>query len=109
MFFAKQRQQLSLSKSINRQMLLVLGGLVVVFIIAQFAILATLGTKGGEIAGIRMEMNDLRIQNESLRADIDEAKTVENIQNNITQVMDLYPVGVEKITVSEPNAVSMER
>lgn len=108
MFFAKQRQQLSLSKSINRQMLFVLGGLVLVFIAAQFTILATLGTKGGEIASIRMDMNDLRIQNESLRADIDKAKTVENIQSNITQVMDLYPVAVEKITVSDPNAVSMK-
>lgn len=71
----------------------------VLFIALQFGILATLGTKGGEIATIRAQMEELRIQNETIRADIDKVKTVDNIQSDIAEVFPLRPTSVEKVVV----------
>lgn len=75
------------------------------FVVVQFGILAVLGTKGGEIAQIRVEMESLRIENEHLRAEIDKAKTIANIQADSSVTDKLSPVGVERIVVGSTEQV----
>ncbi len=74
--------------------------LVGIFVLVQFTILATLGTKGAEIAGIRKEMNDLRLQNEQIRAEIDKAKTLAQIETDIYDNYNISRSDVTKIYAS---------
>jgi hypothetical protein len=89
--------QTKIISSLNKHFLRIAGVLIVLFVVAQFFILATLGTKGAEIARIRQEKADLREQNEYLRSEIDKAKTLAHIQLGLTETFELEGSNVNVI------------
>ncbi|MCA9379165.1 hypothetical protein KC640_01940 [Candidatus Dojkabacteria bacterium] len=95
--FGRQTKQIGFAKVMNRQLVFILALLLVAFVAAQFVVLATVGSKGAEITGIRLEMDDLRISNEYLRSEIDKAKTLAEIEPEISEVFDIYPTSVQKV------------
>lgn len=95
-----QTPHIGFATVINRQLIFVLGILLVAFVAVQFIILATLGTKGAEIADIRTQMDDLRISNEYLRSEIDKARTSGQIEPDIAAQFDIYPAEIQKVVVS---------
>ncbi len=96
MTFDLQTQSKIIS-SINRHLFLILGMLLMVFVVLQFLILATVGTKGAEITSIRIEKDTLRVENESLRAEIDKVKTLEQVEEKVNEVYDLEQKKVETL------------
>lgn len=89
--------QSKIIESIHRHMFLILLILVGAFVGAQFMILATVGTKGAEITTIRAQKDVLRIENESLRSEIDRARTLGEIQPEIEELFDLSETQVETL------------
>lgn len=77
--------------------------MMVFFVLAQFFVLVTVGTKGAEIGNIRSQMDELRTNNEYLRAEIDKAKTLGQIEQGLDSVYDLRQVNIESL-----NAVELE-
>ncbi|MBL8014967.1 MAG: hypothetical protein JNK26_02155 [Candidatus Doudnabacteria bacterium] len=93
------KQLLQKTNNLSRPMV-VLITVLLVFVAVQFMILATLGTKGGEIGLIRAQMESLRVENDNLRAAIDRTKTVANIEEDMTNVFALQTTYVEKIVTA---------
>jgi hypothetical protein len=52
---------------------------IVLFVSSQFVVMATVSTRGNDIGRIRREQEDLRLENEKLRAQISASKTTETI------------------------------
>jgi hypothetical protein len=84
-------------RSINKHLVLILAILGVLFVISQFMILATVGVKGADITKFRAEKEELRIENESLRAEIDSAKVLGQIEAGLQETFDLTQKQVETI------------
>ncbi len=89
--------QTKIVSNINRYFLRVAGVLIVLFVVAQFIVLATLGTKGAEIARIRMQKDNLRLQNEYMRSEIDKAKTLGQIETGLRDTFNLQDSGIRVI------------
>lgn len=88
--------------TINKHSLKFIVALVLIFVSAQFMILALVGTKGAEITGIRQQKDELRVQNEYLNAEIDKARTSAQIQNGLDQNFDLQATNVNIVRVDTP-------
>ncbi len=82
---------------LNKRFQLIAIFLLVSFISAQFAILATVGTQGMKVDQVRSQKDELRLENDHLRADIDKAKTLENISAGLDKMFSLTPTGVTVI------------
>jgi cell division protein FtsB len=82
---------------LNKRFQFIAVGLLVLFIGAQFAILATVGTQGVKVDQVRAQKNTLRQENDHLRADIDKAKTLNNISDGLDKVYNLTPARVTVI------------
>ena len=89
--------QSKIISSINRHLFLILAMLAGVFVVSQFLILATVGTKGAEITAIRHEKEELRIDNEALRSDTDKVKTLAEIEGDVEELFELVPASVETL------------
>jgi hypothetical protein len=95
----KQTNNLSkyIITSINRNFITISVFLILMLVGAQFVILATLGTKGAEIASIRQKQEILRISNEHLLADIDKSKTLSKIEDGLYNAFELEQTNINVI------------
>lgn len=63
-------------KKVNRKLMAVNAGLLVLFFVVQILITSVLGTKTQEIDFIRNEKKELRLENEILTSEIDKSKSL---------------------------------
>ncbi len=66
--------------NINKRLWTLIFVLIATFFVAQIFITSQVGTKSAEIDAIRTERDELRLENEILSSQIDEAKSIENIK-----------------------------
>lgn len=79
-------KQHNLIRSLTRQFSTIAAVLIVALVVAQFGILAVLGTRGTQIEQIRAEKDALRVENEYLLSQIDEARTGEKLTASISNL-----------------------
>lgn len=91
---------------IQKQVLIVLAVLLVVFIIAQFIVLDLAGIHGPQITQLRQEQNELKVSNELKRARINELNTSEDIKNYASKDLGLVPTSVTTIKVTEDDVTA---
>ena len=101
-------EQGNLIRKIQRHFLVIVVVLIGLIITSQFAILATLGTKGVEIGRIRAEKEQLRVENETIRSEIDEAKTLAQIEDGLYEVFDLVPSRTETMSAAPTNQTTAQ-
>jgi|GEM_PF-4709226 len=53
---------------------------------SRFIILSNIGAQGSAVTRVRIEKESIRLQNETLRAQIDGIRTLEQVQKGIDQV-----------------------
>lgn len=88
--------------SLNKHSVKFIVALILLFVAAQFTVLALVGTKGAEITSIRQQKDQLRVENEYLNAEIDKARTLAQIQNGLDQNFDLQPTNVNIVHIDTP-------
>ena len=87
-------------KSARKNMLLVLALTFVLFISSQFVVMATVSTRGADIGEIRRQQEEIRLENENLRAEISEARTTERIMGSLTEQFDLSQSQAQVININ---------
>ena len=89
-------------KSININSLVTKGTavMVVVLLMTQFVVLAVVGTKGSEITDMRQDQQQIRLENESLRAKINSQRTLAEVEE-IKSSEGLVTQQVKKLNWSE--------
>ena len=86
---------------LNRHFVVASLVLIVALFIAQFVVLAAVGTQGTEVSRVRQEKDYYRIENERLRAEIDGIRTLANIEEGLDEVFDLQAAKVKPVEVSD--------
>lgn len=71
--------KLEVFRSVRKNIILITILTVALFVSSQFVVMATVSTLGAELGEIRSEQEKYRLENELLRAEINAAKTTENI------------------------------
>lgn len=84
-------------KRINKKLILVNAGLIVLFFVSQILVTSILGTKTQEIDVIRNEKENLRLQNEILTSEIDKLKSVASSE----EIKDKYNLVEKNVTFLE--------
>ncbi len=59
----------------SRKLFIFVGGLIVIFVAVQFIKLASVGRVGADITRIKNEQNELELENELIRTEINEMRT----------------------------------
>ncbi len=89
--------QSTITSSLVRHFVLIIGVLLLLLFFVQFIGLTLLGTKGAEIAQFRSAKDQFRIENEYLRSEIDRAKTLLEIEGGLNEIYELETKSVEQI------------
>lgn len=92
--------QKRISNFLNRHFVVASLVLVVALFIAQFVVLAAVGTQGTEVSRVRQEKDYYRIENERLRAEIDSVRTLSQIEEGLDEVFDLQAAKIKPVEVS---------
>jgi cell division protein FtsL len=79
-----QKRKISFNR-LNKRLFLANSFLLAIFFISQIAVTSIVGTKSSEIENIRTEKDRLRLENEILTAQIDEAKSVDRAKDVISK------------------------
>lgn len=69
-----------LFKSINKKLIVAIGILAISFFATQMFIASSVGTKSEAIEDIRIQKDQLRLENEILQAKIDKKRSITNIE-----------------------------
>ncbi len=84
-------------KSINKRLILINVGLIVLFFVSQILVTSILGTKTQQIDIIRNKKENVRLLNEILTSEIDKSKSLASS----TEVKDKYNLVEKNVTFLE--------
>jgi hypothetical protein len=72
-FIAKVRKNITLTIAFT----------LILYVTAQFIVMATVATRGADIGDIRREQEQIRLENEQLRSEINGLRTVSEIMEDV--------------------------
>lgn len=84
-------------KSYRPSLLIVLGIILVITMLSQLAFLSIFGTKGKEVANIRVQQKELILENELLEAEISERQSLVRIKKIATEQLGMVDAGEVRI------------
>lgn len=73
--------------------------------VSRFIVLANIGAQGSAVTRVRAEKESIRLENETLRAQIDSIRTLEQVQKGIDQV---YGQGASRTSPRQITTSSLE-
>ncbi len=93
--------------SVQRQVFLVLGFLLGIFIIAQFVVLDFAGIHGPEITKLKAEQENLKIQNELKKSRINELTKSQDIQSFAENNLGMVTTNVNNVQPSDTSITAI--
>lgn len=85
-----------------------LGLLTVIFISAQLFILSTVGTNGQQLSDIRGQQNELKVENEILKAQILELRSNKVVLEGLSEDKNLQQKNIVFLNPDELNIAAMD-
>lgn len=87
------------SPSLKRKLILTVICLASFFVFVQFVKLTTVGRIGRQISEVKAQQDELELQNELLKTEINKLKTPTNLEETLAEKGSYYPAQIQTISL----------
>ena len=96
-----------LFKSLNRKLFVSIIFCIVLYLGLQIYTMSVVGTRSGEIERVRIEKNEIRLENEIIESKIREQKSVLSVADDLKEQYSLQEKVVQEITLDPSNELAL--